>query len=459
MIGHQKQTFNPDRRGLLPHPPDPPLGQRSVPGVRRFGRWKLVYHALMRGVGIATALALLALQSAGHAQTGLRARVYASGFNLPVAIVQDPTNPFVQLVVEQAGRVRVVRAGAHLTTDFLDLRAAVRSGGERGLLGLALAPDYASSGRFFVNFTNAAGHTVIARFRRSSDPLIADAASRFDLRIGGAPVITQPFSNHNGGHLAFGPDGYLYIGLGDGGSGDDPDHRSQDPRELLGKMLRIDVNVPDTDVSGYRVPPDNPFLSSGPKGTRPEIWSFGLRNPWRYTFDDPARGGTGALVIGDVGQNRWEEIDYEPVRRGGRNYGWRNREGLHSNVTDLPPAFQPLVDPIFEYGHATGGSVTGGYVYRGAALGDAFRGRYVFADFVAGRIWSVALSIDTGGDARASDLRDHTLELGSPGSISSFGVDAEGELYMVSYSSGTVLRVLGPAAAPPVPTGLRIVRP
>ena len=147
------------------------------------------------------------------------------------------------------------------------------------------------------------------------------------------------------------------------------------------------------------------------------------------------------------------------LRRGGRNYGWRNREGLHNNVTDRPPAFQPLVDPIFEYSRATGGSVTGGYVYRGAALGDAFRGRYLFADFVAGRIWSLALSIDASGDARASDLRDHTLELGSPGSISSFGVDAEGELYMAAYSSGTVLRVLGAATAPAVPTGLRIIRP
>ena len=415
--------------------------------------------ARMRQVGIATALALLAFHGAGHAQAGLRASVYASGFTLPVAIVQDPTNPFVQFVVEQAGRVRVVSAGTRLPTDFLDLRSAVRAGGERGLLGLALAPDYASSGRFFVNFTNAAGHTVIARFRRSSDPQIADATSRFDLRIGGAPIITQPFANHNGGHLAFGPDGYLYIGLGDGGSGDDPDHRAQNPRELLGKMLRIDVNVPDTDGAGYRVPPDNPFLGSGPSGTRPEIWSFGLRNPWRYSFDDPARGGTGALVIGDVGQNRWEEIDYEPAGRGGRNYGWRNREGLHNNVTNLPPAFQPLVDPIFEYGHAIGGSVTGGYVYRGAALGDAFRGRYVFADFVAGRIWSLALSIESNGDARASDLRDHTTELGSPGSISSFGVDANGELYLVAYSSGTVLRVLGGATAPAVPTGLRIIRP
>jgi glucose/arabinose dehydrogenase len=376
-----------------------------------------------------------------------------------VAVVQDPTNRFVQFVVEQGGRIGVVRAGIRLATDFLDLRSAVRSGGERGLLGLAFAPDYASSGRFFVNFTNLNGHTVVARFRRSSNPLIADAGSRFDLRIGGAPIITQPFSNHNGGHLAFGPDGYLYIGLGDGGSGDDPGHRSQNPSELLGKMLRIDVTVPDTDGAGYRVPPDNPFLSSGPAGTRPEIWSFGLRNPWRYSFDDPARGGTGALVIGDVGQNRWEEIDYEPAGRGGRNYGWRNREGLHNHVTDRPPAFRPLVDPIFEYGHVPGGSVTGGYVYRGTALGDGFRGRYLFADFVTGRIWSLALSIEEGGDARALDLRDHTVELGSPGSISSFGVDMDGELYMVAYSSGTVLRVLGPARVPPAPTGLRIIRP
>src|SRR6185503_13809673 len=260
--------------------------------------------------------------------------------------------------------------------------------GEQGLLGLAFPPDAAISQRFFVNFTNRGGDTVVARFRRSSNPLVADAESRFDLRWGGASqtVIEQPFANHNGGHLAFGPDGYLYIGLGDGGSGNDPDHRSQNPRELLGKMLRIDVNVPDTDGAGYRVPPDNPFLSSGPSGTRPEIWSFGLRNPWRYSFDDPARGGTGALVIGDVGQNRWEEIDYEPARRGGRNYGWRNREGTSEHVTTLPPAFEPLTNPIYEYGHSVGSAVIGGYVYRGTRLGAAFRGRYFFADFGSGGV-------------------------------------------------------------------------
>ena len=348
------------------------------------------------------------------AQSRLRVRVYASGFSSPVAFVQDPLARDVQFVVEQAGRIRVVRGGTVLATDFLDLRAAVLAGGERGLLGLSFAPN-AASGRFFVNFTNRSGDTVVARFERSSDPLVANPASRFDLRFGGpggAAAIAQPFANHNGGHLAFGPDGYLYIGLGDGGSGDDPEHRAQNPQELLGKMLRIDVNVPDTHATGYQVPPTNPFVGGRPIAARPEIWAFGLRNPWRYSFDDPARGGTGALVIGDVGQNAFEEIDYEPANRGGRNYGWRNREGAHDNVTSRPPAFLPLVDPIHEYGRALGQSVTGGYVYRGRALGSAYAGRYFFADYVQGRVWSLALAIDGQGEARVSGVMEHTAELG-----------------------------------------------
>ena len=207
------------------------------------------------------------------------------------------------------------------------------------------------------------------------------------------------------------------------------------------------------------MPGDNPFVSGGPVAARPEIWAFGLRNPWRYSFDDPARGGTGALVIGDVGQGAFEEIDYEPRARGGRNYGWRNREGAHDNVTSRPPAFTPLVDPIHEYGRSAGQSVTGGYVYRGRALGPAFTGRYFFADYVAGRVWSLALTIDSQGEARASSLVEHTSELGGQsqlGNISSFGVDADGELYIVSLSRGTILRVAG--LTPPTPTGLRIVR-
>jgi glucose/arabinose dehydrogenase len=415
----------------------------------------------MRAIAIA-ALLTYGIGADLHAQ--VRARVYASGFAVPVAFVQDPADRSVQFVVQQNGRIRVIRSGAVLPTDFVDLSAAIVSGGEQGLLGLAFPPGAAASGRFFVNFTNRSGDTVVARLRRSTDPIVADPASRFDLRWGGATgpaFVAQPFANHNGGHLAFGPDGYLYIGLGDGGSANDPGDRAQNPGELLGKMLRIDPGVADAHPSGYQVPADNPFLGGAPAGVRPEIWSFGLRNPWRYSFDDPARGGTGALVIGDVGQNRFEEIDYEPANRGGRNYGWRNREGAHDNVTSRSPAFLPLVVPIHEYDHGVGQSVTGGYVYRGGALPTSFRGRYFFADFVQGRVFSIALTIDAGGEARASDLVEHTAALsnaGALGNISSFGVDADGELYLVGYSTGRIIKVIGPPAAPPVPTGLRIIR-
>jgi glucose/arabinose dehydrogenase len=414
---------------------------------------------MKRSAGLAAGLWLIAAYPA-QTQSGLRAIVYATGFSLPVAIVQDPTNAAVQFVVEQGGRIRTVMTGQVLPTDFLDLRSAISAGGERGLLGLAFAPDYASSGRFFVNFTrNPDGHTIIARFTRSSDPLVADPASRYDLQFGGVQFIFQPYANHNGGNLAFGPDGYLYIGLGDGGSGNDPEHRAQNPAELLGKMLRIDVNV--SHPPGYVVPPDNPFYSGGLPGVRPEIWSFGLRNPWRYSFDDPARGGTGALVLGDVGQGAHEEVDYEPRGRGGRNYGWRNREGAHDNVTSLPPAFLPLTDPIHEYPRSQGQTVTGGFVYRGTALGPSFVGRYFFADYVAGRLWSIGLSIGSDGEASVSGLVDHTAEVGGTsvlGNISSFGVDSRGELFVLNYSAGQVLLLLNPAIAPATPTGLRIVR-
>jgi glucose/arabinose dehydrogenase len=411
------------------------------------------------------AVAVAAMLASGvRAQTPIRARVIVTGLSSPVAFVQDPTNSAIQFVVEQGGRIRVVSSGTLLAPDFLDLRGAIASGGERGLLGMAFAPDYASSRRFYVNFTNPAGHTVVARFRRSSDPFVADASSRFDLLWGAArrPFIEQPFANHNGGNLAFGPDGYLYIGMGDGGSADDPDHRAQNPAEFLGKMLRIDVSVGDGNPTGYQIPPTNPFLSGGPAGTLPEIWSFGLRNPWRFSFDPPALGGTGALVIGDVGQGSWEEIDYEPAGRGGRNYGWRNREGAHDHVTSRAAAFLPLVDPIHEYDHGTGQSVTGGVVYRGKALGDGFRGRYFFADYVRGRVWSMALTIDPAtGMAQASNLVEHTAELGGSaviGNVSSFGVDKDGEIYILNHSGGSVVKVVDLSFIPSAPSNLRIVR-
>jgi glucose/arabinose dehydrogenase len=401
----------------------------------------------------------LSILTASEAHAQLRSRLHAAGFSLPVAIVQDPTDRNVQFVVQQGGRIRVVQNGSVLATDFLNLVNSISSGGERGLLGLAFAPG-ADSGRFFVAFTNPAGNNVVARFRRSSNPLVADPASRFDLLLGGTQrFVNHPFTNHNGGHLVFGPDGYLYIGLGDGGSGNDPDHRAQDPNDLLGKMLRIDVSVPDSNNAGYVVPSNNPFVTASPVAARPEIWAFGLRNPWRYNFDDSSRGGTGALVIGDVGQNAFEEIDFEPAGAGGRNYGWRNREGAHDNVTSRAPAYTPLIDPIFEYGRSVGQSVTGGYVYRGRALAANFGGRYFFADYVAGRVWSLALNQTGAGSA--SDLREHTDELGGRaaiGSVSSFGVDADGELYVVSHTLGSILKIIPTAAAPPAPSGLRIIK-
>ena len=396
----------------------------------------------------AACLAVLLIAAPASAQ--LRSTVYVSGFSSPVAFVQDPSNATVQYVVEQGGRIKVVQNGTVLPTLFLNISGVISSAGEQGLLGLAFPPNYGSSGRFYVCFTNPAGNIVVSRFRRSSNPLVADAASRLDfLWPGGERFIFHPFGNHNGGNLAFGPDGYLYIGMGDGGSGNDPDHRAQNPGSLLGKMLRIDASVPLSDTKGYAVPPTNPFV--GQPGYLGEIWSFGLRNPWRWSFDDPAHGGTGAMVIGDVGQGAREEIDYEPAGRGGRNYGWRNREGTLDNVTDRPPAFLPLTDPIFDYDRNSGTVVTGGIVYRGTALGPTYRGRYFFADFGSRRIWSLALSINPAtGDATASGLVDHTDELGGVaalGNIASFGVDASGEMYLCSFN-GVVHRIRPAVTAP-----------
>ena len=404
-----------------------------------------------------TALTLMLVVALAPRLAGaqLRADVVVTGLSQPVAFVQDPSDAAVQMIVQQNGRVRVLRIGALQASDYLDLRNVVLNAGEQGLLGLAFAPNYASSRRVFVNFVNLAGHTVISRFTRSvANPLQVDPNSRFDLRWpDGQRFITQPFSNHKGGNLAFGPEGFLYIGMGDGGSGNDPMHNAQNPSSLLGKMLRLDVSVADSDPEGYNVPSSNPFV--GQAGVLGEIWSFGLRNPWRWSFDNPARGGTGALVMGDVGQGAFEEVDYEPAGRGGRNYGWRNREGAHNNVTSLPPFSQPLTDPIFEYPRSDGQSVTGGYVYRGAALGAAFRGRYIFGDFVSSRVWSIQLTINTlTGEATAGGLQEHTSQLGAAAqNPASFGVDAGGELYVVNYN-GAVHRLAG-TSPPPIATKRR----
>jgi glucose/arabinose dehydrogenase len=359
----------------------------------------------LRVAAVAATVGLVLSLGAHPAFGQIHGELVASGLNFPVAFVQDPSLPNVQYVVEEGGRIRPVVNGQLSGTDFLDLTGIVSPRQERGLLGLAFAPDYASSGRFYVNFQDANDNTVIARFLRSvDDPLTADPASRFDLVWPeGNPFITQPSCCHYGGNLAFGPDGMFYIALGDGGDGNDPNNHAQDPMSLLGKMLRIDVSVPDTDPEGYDVPADNPFV--GVPGVLAEIWDAGLRNPWRYSFDDPARGGTGALIIADVGQDAWEEFNYEPAGRGGRNYGWRNREGANDNDTSLPPWFEPLTDPTYQYSHNVGETIIGGFVYRGLALGPSYYGRYFFGDFIEGRVWSMGLSIDpSSGEATPSDL-------------------------------------------------------
>jgi hypothetical protein len=333
-----------------------------------------------------------------------------------------------------------------------------------------------ASGRVFFNYTNLAGDTVISRYTRmAGSPLQIDPATRFDLLWpGGERFIRQPFSNHNGGNLAFGPDGYLYIGMGDGGSANDPQNNSQNPNTLLGKMLRIDVDVADTDPAGYRVPLDNPFLDGNPIAALGEIWAFGFRNPWRYGFDDVGQGSTGALIVGDVGQDSREEIDYEPAGLGGRNYGWRIREGLIAtpNVPPTPPAYLPLADPLLDYNRSVGQTVIAGYVYRGLALAAGYFGRYFFADFSTSRVWSLRLPTPStrGGSAGRAclpitptnpcmppagpDLVEHTSELGALGFVASFGRDAAGELYLLTFN-GRVLKIV-PAAVPIQPPSTRV---
>ena len=407
-------------------------------------------------VGAVTVAILLAVSAVARAQLpALRARVLASGFSAPLEFVQDPLDPHVQFVVQKAGLIRVVVNGVVQATPFLDMTTEVApTPSERGLLGLAFPPDHAASRRFYIAYTNNLGDSVVARVSRPiATPLVADKSTLFPFRWGatnGPTSINQPFDNHNGGHLEFGPDGYLYVGMGDGGSGDDPNNNAQTPTTWLGKLLRLDVGVPDNNLQGYAVPADNPFVDDDPVDALPEIWSFGWRNPWKFTFDDPARGGTGAMVIADVGQGAWEELDYEPANAGGRNYGWRRREGRHNRILTEPAAYLPLTEPFYEYGHPSGAgrSITGGYVYRGTLLPPAYCGRYFFADFITGQVWSLSLAFDSGEATIITTedparVTDHTANLGGLApNISSFGVDSRGELYVVSYGGGRVVRLL-----------------
>ena len=423
---------------------------------------------LVRTLPLMVAALLTVLPTVVHAQ--LRATLLASGFNRPNGVVLDPVVAGAVYVVDQAGVVRTFLNGAERPTPFLDLSAVVSNGGEQGLLGMAFPRDAATSGRVFVHFTNASGNSVVRRFTRSAaDPMVIDPASRFDLRWpdgsgGRQGFITQPYANHNGGHLAFGPEGFLYIGMGDGGASNDPGNRAQNPTTLLGKMLR--VNVSGSPPNGYTIPASNPVPAGNPAflgiNALPEIWAFGLRNPWRYSFDDVGPGATGALLIADVGQNAREEINFEPGGQSGRNYGWRVREGTLENFQEMP-AYSPLTGPIFEYPHVgmNGEAITGGYVYRGSALGAAYRGRYIYADCVQGRIFSLGLNIDGFGEATAGTNTEHTSEMGGPFQcIGSFARDTAGELYFMDFgysaeNTGRIFRIdAAGAIAPGAPSNL-----
>lgn len=388
------------------------------------------------------ALGAAMLSSVALAQ--LKAAVFVTGLSLPVSMIQDPTNPNIQYVVQQRGRIRVIINGVLQATDLVTLASVCsQSGSERGLLGLAFAPDYATSGFLYVNYTDiSTGATKIARLTRTSvSPPLADISTLFPIH-----TISQPYSNHNGGTLRFGPDGYLYIGMGDGGNSYDPGNRAQTLNNmLLGKMLRIDPtgdDFPADATRNYSTPASNPF--NGTNGDK-EIWSCGLRNPWKFSFDNPAWLGTGAMLIGDVGQDTWEEVDFEPAGVSGRNYGWRVREGFASTGFTGANAI-PFTDPIHVYQHSgpNGQSITGGYVARGNLAGDLF-GRYFFAEYIDGKVWSIGLNYDINGNATAGSLVEHTAELsntGALGNISSLDVDSNGNLYLVSYSGGKILRLV-----------------
>lgn len=403
--------------------------------------------------------AALALAGIVQAQT-LRADPYVTGLSSPTAMIQDPTLTNVQYVVQQGGTIRVVQNGALVGTNFIDISSRVLFSGERGLLGLAFPSNYSTTGFFYVDYVNTSGNTQISRFSRStSNPLTADPNSELKLL-----TISQPFDNHKGGCVRFGPDGMLYIGMGDGGSGNDPNNNAQNPNSLLGKILRIDPTSDDFPADpnkNYHIPANNPFLDGVPISAAGEIWDFGVRNPWKYSFDTPALGGTGALIIADVGQGAWEEVDYEAPNTGGKNYGWRVREGAHS-ILGGTPAFTPLVDPIFEYSHSTNPSlsITGGYIYRGSDLGAGFLNRYFFADYVSGQTWSFLLT-QAGGSATSSNLIEHTAEIGNIGFISSIDQDAAGEQYIVRYSSPATIYRIRPFTAPNstvVPSAFNIFR-
>lgn len=342
-------------------------------------------------------------------------REVAAGLSDPVDMAAPLDNTGRLLIVERTGKIRLLFNGQVQSDAFLDISSLITSNGtEQGLLGLALDPDFNNNGFFYVNYTDTNGDTVIARFTRSSDPNKADPASQKVLI-----QVAQPYPNHNGGAVRFGPDGFLYLGLGDGGAAGDPEGNAQNPSTLLGKILRIDVRSGDP----YGVPPGNLYLSGA---GRPEVYAMGLRNPWRIAFEP----GSGDMYIGDVGQNQWEEIDILSANSDpGRNFGWDFFEGNHA-YEGSPPSDVTLIPALWEYDHSQGCSVSGGVVYNGTRL-PAWKGVYLFADYCSGKIWGL---LNSPGGVQSALLYE------SGASVSSFGEDQGGEVYMLDLS-GKIYRL------------------
>jgi len=381
-------------------------------------------------VMIALALLIFIFNAPITAQTPLKTEKIVTGLDKPLYLCSPPNDSDRIFILEQwTGQILIYKNDSLYTRPFLDIGDQIITGSERGLLGLVFHPNYSQNGYFYINYTRSGdGTTVIARYTVSSDPDSADAGSESVIM-----TVDQPYANHNAGMLAFGPnDGYLYFGLGDGGDAGDPQDRAQDLDSLLGKMIRIDVD----GGTPYGIPPTNPFIDSA--NARDEIWSYGWRNPWRFSFDSE----TGDMWIGDVGQYDIEEIDFEPASsEGGGNYGWRCYEGSSTFNTSNCDLQQNFNFPIYEYFHNEGRcSVTGGYVYRGCAVPD-LSGTYFFGDYCSGEIWSFRYD---GGSM--TDFTDRTAELdpadGSIDLLSSFGVDALGELYILDYSDGDIYKIV-----------------
>ncbi len=377
-------------------------------------------------------------------EKNLSSVLIADGYKKPVFITSYPNNAKVLYIVEQAGLIKIIKDGKKLSRPFFDINKRVvnpnRPGDERGLLGFAFHPNHTNNGKFYINYMDNDGNTIISEFSTNSELRANHKSERIILKL------KQPYGNHNGGDIQFGPDGYLYISIGDGGKAGDPLNAGQDLSSLFGKIIRIDI-----EQKPYGIPKSNPFF--GQKDKREEIWAWGLRNVWRFSFDKQ----TGDKYLADVGQNKWEEVNFEPASsKGGLNYGWRIMEANHCYDPKENCPTDGLIKPIIEYPNdanhpafafriieelsfsetdVEGCSVTGGYVYRGQKI-KSMQGQYIFGDYCSGNIWTLKVV-----NGKALNFKNRTEEINIGGGefttyISSFGQDSDGEIYIIDYNGG-----------------------